>query len=205
VRRARRWPLRLGLLSFGLFAVAAPMVAAEPASAPLRSETAEAVATTVATARPAVALRAEVAGSDQAFTGVGDVALVAGAVAAQAAAGLEVPPPPTTTTTAPPTTTTTTTAPPPPPAPAPAPAPEPATGRCGGDLPPCWVMMRESGGNITAKNPTSSASGKWQFINSTWAGYGGYAEAWMAPESVQDGKARELWAGGAGCGHWSAC
>jgi hypothetical protein len=66
-------------------------------------------------------------------------------------------------------------------------------------------MMRESGGSLTAQNPTSSASGKWQFINSTWAGHGGYAEAWMAPESVQDSKARQLWAGGAGCGHWSAC
>jgi muramidase (phage lysozyme) len=66
-------------------------------------------------------------------------------------------------------------------------------------------MMRESGGNITAQNPTSTASGKWQFINSTWAGFGGYAEAWMAPESVQDDKARQLWAGGSGCGHWSAC
>jgi hypothetical protein len=79
------------------------------------------------------------------------------------------------------------------------------SGRCGGNLPPCWVMQRESGGNITAKNPTSTASGKWQFINGTWAGYGGYAEAWMAPEHVQDAKAAELWAGGAGCGHWSAC
>jgi len=84
-------------------------------------------------------------------------------------------------------------------------APATGSGRCGGNLPPCYVMQRESGGNIRAKNPSSTASGKWQFLNSTWAGYGGYAEAWMAPESVQDAKARELWAGGAGCGHWSAC
>ena len=43
-------------------------------------------------------------------------------------------------------------------------------------------MMRESGGDIRAQNPTSSASGKWQFIASTWAGYGGYAEwyLWVA-------------------------
>jgi len=66
-------------------------------------------------------------------------------------------------------------------------------------------MMRESGGNIRAQNPSSSASGKWQFIDSTWAGYGGYAHAKDAPESVQDEKARQLWAGGAGCSHWSAC
>lgn len=81
----------------------------------------------------------------------------------------------------------------------------PATGRCGGDLPPCYVMMRESRGIITARNPSSTASGKWQFLNSTWAGFGGYAEAWMAPESVQDAKARILWDGGRGCSHWSAC
>ncbi len=91
------------------------------------------------------------------------------------------------------------------PSPSPAPVAEQGTGRCGGDLPPCYVMMRESGGNIRAQNPTSSASGKWQFIRSTWAGFGGYAEAYLAPESVQDAKARILWAGGAGCGHWSAC
>lgn len=78
----------------------------------------------------------------------------------------------------------------------------PSSGRCGGNLPPCCVMMRESGGSLTAQNPTSTASGKWQFINGTWNGYGGYAEAWMAPESVQDAKAAELWAGGAGASHW---
>jgi len=88
---------------------------------------------------------------------------------------------------------------------APDPVSQYGSGACGGDLPPCYVMMRESGGDITAQNPTSTASGKWQFIDSTWAGYGGYAKARYAPESVQDEKARQLWAGGAGCGHWSAC
>jgi hypothetical protein len=78
-------------------------------------------------------------------------------------------------------------------------------GQCGGSLPPCWVMMRESRGDIRAENPTSSASGKWQFIDSTWAGYGGYRHASWAPEKVQDDKARLLWAGGRGCSHWSAC
>ena len=63
-------------------------------------------------------------------------------------------------------------------------------------------MMCESKGNIRAQNPTSSASGKWQVINSTWNGYGGYATAASAPESVQDAFARQLYAGGAGRGHW---
>lgn len=118
--------------------------------------------------------------------------------------------------------TTSTTAAPPPPTTVPAPvvtappttvyvpptaAPQAVygSGACGGDLPPCWVMMRESGGDITAQNPTSTASGKWQILDSTWQGYGGYAKARYAPEWVQDDKARLLWAGGAGCGHWSAC
>ena len=78
----------------------------------------------------------------------------------------------------------------------------PSTGRCGGDLPPCCVMNRESGGNIRAQNPSSSASGKWQFVNGTWNNFGGYPTAASAPESVQDAKARQLWAGGAGASHW---
>lgn len=78
-------------------------------------------------------------------------------------------------------------------------------GLCGGDLPPCYVMKRESGGSLTAQNPHSTASGKWQFLDSTWAGYGGYAKARYAPEKIQDAKARQLWAGGRGCGHWGAC
>ncbi len=83
-----------------------------------------------------------------------------------------------------------------------APAAEQGTGRCGGNLPPCCVMNRESGGNIHAQNPTSSASGKWQALDSTWNGYGGYAHASDAPESVQDAFAAQLWAGGAGASHW---
>lgn len=77
------------------------------------------------------------------------------------------------------------------------------SGACGGDLPPCSVMMCESsGGNLRAQNPRSSASGKWQILDSTWAGYGGYARASDAPESVQDERARQVYAGGAGRGQW---
>jgi len=95
------------------------------------------------------------------------------------------------------------------------------SGACGGDLPPCAVMRRESGGNLTVwtggcylpvgytgKNPcndTSTASGKWQFTRSTWDGFAGYVNAADAPEAVQDEHARLTWAGGDGCSHWSAC
>ena len=77
------------------------------------------------------------------------------------------------------------------------------SGACGGDLPTCEIMMCESGGDIRIENQQgSSASGKWQIIDGTWNGYGGYARAKDAPEHVQDAKARELWAGGAGRSQW---
>lgn len=82
-------------------------------------------------------------------------------------------------------------------------------GACGGELPPCWVKDRESRGDYTAVNETGcsgrTCGGAWQFDPLTWNGYGGYAFAQDAPPDVQDAKARELWAGGAGCGHWNAC
>lgn len=78
---------------------------------------------------------------------------------------------------------------------------------CGGDLPPCYVKARESGGDYRARNNSEpgAACGAWQIIGSTWAGFDGYAEACDAPPWIQDAKARQLWAGGAGCSHWSAC
>lgn len=76
---------------------------------------------------------------------------------------------------------------------------------CGGDLPPCRVLRCESGGDPTAENPTSSASGLWQILDSTWAGYGGYARASHAPAEVQNEKARALWANGRGASHWRSC
>lgn len=75
--------------------------------------------------------------------------------------------------------------------------------RCGGDLPTCAIMECENKGAITGKNPSSSASGKWQIVDGTWGGYGGYAHAQDAPEAVQDAKARELWA--ESHGHWEQC
>lgn len=76
---------------------------------------------------------------------------------------------------------------------------------CGGDLPPCFVLRRESGGNPTAQNPHSTASGLWQVLDSTWRNYAGYAKARLAPVDVQNDFARLLWNHGAGCHHWFAC
>lgn len=92
---------------------------------------------------------------------------------------------------------------------------------CGGDLPPCYVLERES---LMADDPprvwngncymptgslgqcgASTASGLWQFLRSTWNNFGGYINAADAPVDVQNAKARQLWAGGRGCSHWAAC
>lgn len=75
--------------------------------------------------------------------------------------------------------------------------------QCGGDLPPCYVLQRESGGNPKAENPTSTASGLWQFVDGTWNNFGGYHHASDAPVSVQNARAREVWANGAGASAWA--
>lgn len=83
------------------------------------------------------------------------------------------------------------------------------SGGCGGDLPPCYVMQRESGGSYTAFNPTgcggSSCYGKWQF-SGEWAGKLGLpADLSQATPEQQDTAARILWNNGAGCSNWGAC
>lgn len=77
--------------------------------------------------------------------------------------------------------------------------------RVGGDLPPLHVVMCESGGSYTAENPRSTASGRYQIVDSSWNGYRGYSHAADAPPDVQDAKAREMWNGGRGASHWSQC
>lgn len=92
-----------------------------------------------------------------------------------------------------------------PPAPEPEPSVEPSPqvgGASNGWAIPESIVMCESGGNYGAENPTSSASGAYQILDSTWGGYGGYSHASDAPPSVQDERAAQIWDGGAGRSQW---
>lgn len=84
------------------------------------------------------------------------------------------------------------------PQPAPCPAP---------NVPLGWIAWCESGCNPTAHNNSSTAAGKYQWLTSSWGGYGGYPTADAAPEYVQDQKSLEAfqasgtspWAASQGC------
>lgn len=53
------------------------------------------------------------------------------------------------------------------------------------------IRTVESGGDYAARAAGSTASGAYQFIDSTWNGYGGFPQAWQAPPATQDAKADE--------------
>ena len=53
------------------------------------------------------------------------------------------------------------------------------------------IRAMESGGNYTVSITTSTASGAYAFLDTSWGGYGGYARAKDAPPEVQDAKAAE--------------
>ena len=54
------------------------------------------------------------------------------------------------------------------------------------------IRTLESGGDYTARARGATASGAYQFLDSTWDGYGGYRHASDAPPAVQDAKASAL-------------
>jgi hypothetical protein len=71
------------------------------------------------------------------------------------------------------------------------PPPLPACGQTAGSIAVVLATIRtiESGGDYHARASGSTASGAYQFLDSTWAGYGGYHRAADAPPEVQDAKA----------------
>lgn len=78
-------------------------------------------------------------------------------------------------------------------------AASPAGGACGSGPPVdasvdailATIRQLESGGDYTARAAGSSASGAYQFLDSSWASYGGYTRAYLAPPAIQDAKAAE--------------
>ncbi|HTU86288.1 MAG TPA: transglycosylase family protein [Solirubrobacteraceae bacterium] len=83
-----------------------------------------------------------------------------------------------------------------------APSPDgPSYGAGGGWAIPYSVVNCESGGQDLTPN-SAGASGYYQIIPSSWAGYDGYSQAYQAPKSVQDQRASQLWNGGAGSSNW---
>jgi hypothetical protein len=79
---------------------------------------------------------------------------------------------------------------------------------CGGDLPPCSVLAGESGGNPHAVNwggcGGNNCYGLWQFSGEWACDLGLPCDLLTATVEQQNAAARTLFAGGAGCGNWSA-
>lgn len=56
-----------------------------------------------------------------------------------------------------------------------------------------WIAWCESGCNPTAHNGSSTAAGKYQWLTTSWGGWGGYPTADQAPESAQDQKSLDAY------------
>lgn len=84
--------------------------------------------------------------------------------------------------------------------------PRGCVGECIPKVTPCalpdFICRREAGSVNVWNHGGSGASGKYQFMPQTWAGYGGYANAADAPESVQDERAAQVSRGGCHLSPW---
>jgi hypothetical protein len=57
-----------------------------------------------------------------------------------------------------------------------------------------WLALRQcESGNNYAANTGNGFFGAYQAVHSTWGGYAGYPDAYLAPPAVQDRWAQELW------------
>lgn len=88
------------------------------------------------------------------------------------------------------------------------PRPAPSGGAPGTAVPtgewaiPWAIVECESGGQNLPPN-AATASGYYQFINSTWQAMGGSTPAaYLASKAEQDRLAAKLWAGGSGARNW---
>jgi hypothetical protein len=87
-------------------------------------------------------------------------------------------------------------------APVPVPTPIQASSSPTGGAAAC-IRFYESGDNYQAQNPSSSASGAYQFLDSTWQAVTGLAgRAMNYSPATQDAAFWKLWAGGAGRSQW---
>jgi peptidoglycan hydrolase CwlO-like protein len=78
----------------------------------------------------------------------------------------------------------------------------PALGPSGGWAIPYAIVLCESGGQNLPPN-SAGASGYYQIIPSTWAGFGGTGPAaYLASKAEQDAVATRIWNGGAGASNW---
>jgi hypothetical protein len=73
---------------------------------------------------------------------------------------------------------------------------------CGGSLPSCCTLKIESHGNPVAQNPSSSASGLWQDLTSTWGYFDGKLNAKDATPGKQNERNAQIYANGAGWSNW---